>query len=385
MIKFTVKVKDLKKALSIASLATGKTSSNILSHSLFSIENDSVILYSTDQDKIAKACLPTVELENDNTENVLFTAEPKRIEKLITNSENDELSFLYDQKTKTLKVYASEDSKSYISLVSFNTEDFLTFDENLKDIDVKSVPSNTLLTGLRYISGFVSKNEKDKKFSNIFINEGAIYGTNGSTIVGAFQSADLEGIPAITIRKSMISPLLSMIEKMSPLDILVGVSEKYIVFFSSDYSFCFGFRNSTITMPRMPITLKIPEVDGFNIDRLNFQRKLNRLSLSSWEDIGIKMTVKDNKIFMETLLERKSHENIEGERLQGNNNPSFIVECEVLKKVLSQFSASNVDFYIHEKKCTVYSSANLEYKNESEELVSIPFIAVGSLTFARIS
>lgn len=385
MIKFTVKTEDLKKALSIAVLATGKTSSNILSHSLFSIENDSVTLYSTDQDKIAKSYLPVTDLKNSNSENILFTAEPKRIEKLINSSENTEFDFSYDPKTKTLKIYTSENSKSYISFPSFNTEDFLNFKDDLENINVENISSNILLAGIRFTSGFISKNEKDKKFSNIFIHEGTIYGTNGSIKIGAFQNMDLEKVPSITIRKQMISPLLSMLEKISPSEILIGASEKYIVFFSSDYSFCFGFRNSTITIPRMPISLEIPEVDGFNVNRLDFQRKLDRLSLSSWEDVGVKMTIKEDIISMETLLERKSQENIKCERLQGDKNPSFIIECEVLKKILAQFSASNIDFYIDKKKCTIYSSADLEYKNESDELVSIPFIATGSLTFARIA
>jgi len=321
MTRFTATIKDLKRALSVVALATGDASNSIHSHSLFCVSYDAITLYSTDEDKISMASFPLTNLETEGEDDVVqtqFTADPKRIQSLITNADIADVKFEYEPETKTLNVYASEDPKAFISFASFDPTNFLDFGKDLVDAkNIKNLPAGVFLTGIKFILGFLPKDDKNKKFSNLYMDNGVMLGSDGSIKVGAFLNDDFKDMPTLILRKPMLQPIVNMIDKLDLFEINVKHSNKFIVFFSPDEQFCFGFRNTTSTMIKFPITLDKPTTNGFNIERATTQKKLNRLALSSWEDIGVKMTVKDNELLMETATDRKSNERLSCSRVSG--------------------------------------------------------------------
>jgi len=198
MVSFATSTNELKKALSITILATGNEVNTIHSHALFKVnENkESVELWSTDGDKIALSNFPITSVEGDTA---TFTANPKRIQELISNSDSEEISFSHDPEKKTLKVYASDNKDSFISFATFDPENILVSDLSDQEINGKINP-HVLLKGIKFIQGFFLKSDKDKKYSNLYINEGTMYGSDGNSQIGAFKTPDLDGIPELAIR-----------------------------------------------------------------------------------------------------------------------------------------------------------------------------------------
>lgn len=381
MINFSVPIKDLKKALSIVALATGDMVNTIRSHTLFRInENkESITLYSTDEDKIAQASFFPSLIEGDIIE---FTADPKRILLLINNSDSKEITFTYDSEKKTLNVYASENKDAYISFASFEPKEFLNF--NLKDQKLNGkVNSDVLLKGIKFIQGFLPKDDKNKKFSNLFIEKGVMYGSDGDTKIGAFKSSEFKEIPELSLRKQMLPIIIRMVEKTKISEINIKSSDKYITLSSENDIYYFGFRQSIIKKPKLPISIEIPETDGFNVHRSTFIKKLNRLSLSSWEDIAIDSSYGENQILeMKTLTERPSFEKLPCKRVSGSEKVRFLMECGKFKNVLGLFQAPDVNFYLKERRCTIYSKADIIIEEKDKEPLKKYVTAIALLTLS---
>jgi hypothetical protein len=382
MVYFTTSAKDLKKALLVTILATGNEANTIHSHALFRISDDKekMILWSTDGDKIALSYFTISSIEGDI---VPFTANPKRIQELVNNSDSEEISFSYDPETKTLKIYASDNKESYISFASFDPENVLTSDLSDQELNGK-VNSHVLSKGIKFIQGFFAKSDKDKKFSNLYINNGTLYGSDGNVQVGAFNSSDLEGIPELAIRKQMLSPITTLIEKIKIPEMTIKSSKKYITISSENENYCFGFRQSITKMPKFPISIEIPDTDGYMIGISEFMKKIKRLSLSSWEEIAIIGTFDDNQILeMETYSERPSFERLQCKRIAGNKKVEFLINIKKIKNALNLFQASNANFYFSQKSCTIYSKAEILIAEDGKEITKKPFIAIALLKLDR--
>lgn len=374
--KFSTKADDLKKALSTIILALPvSTEDTISSHTLIKIGAEAK-LYATDNDKIAVAELPITESEGETS----FTVDPKKLSALVKSSSSPVIKFDYDPDTATLNVYASEEEDSYISFASFNPIEFIDFHEELEALKaVKTVNASVLVTGLRFIDSFVKKDEKDKKFSSLYITKGAIYGSNGSNKIAAFQSPDLDGFEMICLRKSIIGSVIDMVNKDDVLEILINESEKHVVFSTTDKKHIFGFKKLVNKMPDLPIKLGIPDSTGFNIEKSAILKKLDRFSLTSVKDVGIKFVLTPDRLFLETLTERKSKEQVFCTYLTDFNATEFTIKCDSFKDTIKAFMASNVNVYIQPTVLTVHSQADIIEGQEKK-----PFTAVVIIKLPRI-
>lgn len=394
MIEFTAAVTDLKKALAIVALATVDSAEDIQGHALFNFPGNGPVgcfyLYSTDKDKIASSRLPVSDVKSDKTgvtaEEIFgaqFTADPRKLQALISNTDQKQIKFTYDSATKTLNVYASENSDAYVSFASFKPEEFLTFEKELRlTIDVKTFDSSMFLSAIRFIQGFLPNDDKEKKFANMFFDKGTVFGTNGSYKIGAFQSDEFSGISDLSIRRIMLSPIASMLDKTDSSTIKLSSSDKLIAISLPDDSSTFGFRRSVLTMPKMPVSVDQPKQDGFNINRTALLKKLNRLAVVSKEDVGLKMELKGTELSIETETDRRSYEKITCQRVIGDTDLEFFMECSKVKSVLNLFQASNVDIHIDKTKCIIRSAAEL-VTIEGEKETKKSFISVGLLALAR--
>jgi hypothetical protein len=381
MIEFTATVGNLKKALSIVALATGDNVEDIHGHALFSTDENGVTLYATDEDKMATAFLPVEGL--DPGANTRFTLDPKKLQALIGTSKGDAIRFAYEDETKTLNVYASEDSDAFISFPSFDPDSFLTFNEDFATAkEVKTVESPVVTSAIKFIQGFLS-DDKNKKYSNVYIVDGKIYGANGSSKVGAFLSPSFEGVNLV-LRRAMLSSINTFIDKSATTEVIVKQTEKIIIFSTGLDNF--AFRKSVIDIPKLPISTQVPKGEGFIVDRGALLKKLNRLFLTHNQrnpEFGLKMTVKGTDIVMETIADRKSIEKITCERISGDSILDFTLDCIKLKDILGLFDAERVDVYQEKGKCTIYSDAKLILKEGNPPETS-PFVAVGLMTLAKV-
>ena len=380
---FTAKASDLKKAVSTTALATCAATETIKGHTLFTAANNMLVLQATDDDAIAYT---TMNIE-DLSERVVFSADPKSILELLKDSDTDKVRFDYSAETKTLNVYVSEDAESYVSFPSFDPNEFLSFNEHLKVMqEVDKISTSVLSTGIKFIQGFVSQDKKSAKYNNSFISEGVIYGSNGSNRVGAFKSDDLAKIFKLTIRPQMVNPILNFIDGLSQDQVSFRESEKMVLFTAVDSSSGFGFRKSTVDMPKMPITLEVPDMDGIYVNRRELIKKVNRISVAlrgGSEVKGVEMKVDGDTLNINTVADRKSVERIVCKRITGTEPLHFILDCGGLKKALSQFLADNIDIYSSPKvkKCFLYNAGELLIGEKDP--VKKPFISVCLLGVAR--
>jgi hypothetical protein len=187
----------------------------------------------------------------------------------------------------------------------------------------------------------------------------------------------------MSLRRTMLPNIISMIDKTEADDIVLKTTSKIIILTSPDNQYGFGFRKSTNEMPRLPITLKEPEVDAFNADRALLIKKLNRLGIAFGPDIGVKTSIGADSLNMETLTERKSTESMACKRTRGAAKLEFIIQHRMLKTILNLFQASNIDVYVEKAKCTMRSKADLEITGDNNQTVSKSFLAVALISLAR--
>jgi len=381
MIEFTTKLADFKKALNIVSLAIDESPELIKGQALFIAQASEALLYASNEDKIAKALLPIEGLQSPCS----FTIDPKRVQTLLSNSDTDIIKIGYDDESKTVLFYVSEESDSHVSFGSLDPSTAISFEEEIQEVkEIKSLDASIFLTGIKFILGFLPGDDKNKKFSHLFVTDGVMYGSNGSSKIGAFISPDIEGANKLVIRRSMLQPIVNFIDKTDTSTIIITETDKKLIFFSQDDHFCFGFRKSLIEQPKMPISVEPPNIKGFSIEKGPFIKKINRLSLTSRDDIGIKILVKNNEISMQTISDRPSTEKSLCKAFSENTDLDFVCKCGDLKNLLGLFQASSIDAYIDKTKCIIYSKAELLVEETGKDPTKKPFTAIGLMTLARI-
>jgi len=344
MTSFTANSKDLKTALGIACLATGQ-GDNLSGHALFKI-GQNLKIFSTDRDRISISECP---IQASGVEPIDFTSDPKKLTALINSSNSEVINFDYKPEEKTLNVYASENSSSYLSFPSLDTDDFNVFLSNATDFDtIKVVDSGILLAAISFVQGFISDDNKDKKFSRLYIENGVFYGSNGSNKVGAFSSPDFDGLNSIIIRKPMLGPLVNMINLTDTKDITIQDNDKFL-YFSTD-GFGFGFLKVIEEMINFPIEMEAPNCDAFKIDKNVFLKKINRLAIMGDNQIGIKAHISNNSSELSTLDERPSVELMDIVRISGTESFEFFFKHKLMMSTLKQFQSSDVDLYVKPKE-----------------------------------
>jgi hypothetical protein len=380
--EFIATIPDLKRALSVVSMAVGEGSETISGHALFDVKDNQIFIYSTDNDKMAATYLPVSSITADK--DVQFTADPKRIQKLISSSDSDIVKFTYDDPTKTLNIFVSENSESYVSFASFEPENFLTFDKDLEGAtEVRTIDATVLKTGIKFIQGFLPDKDTSKKYSNLYIIDGTMFGSNGSFKIGAFENEDLKDTN-LTIRSTMLPSIISLIDLTSTSDIVLLETAKITIISTKDRLNSFAFRKITIATPKFPLSTKIPEAEHFNVDCNALLKKLTRLSLTSKDEIGIKINVSSTDMSMETVADRKSYEKMLCKRDPESTALEFILECGKFKGILNSFQASNAEIYLDNSKCIIYSDASLLVEETGKEPVSKKFLAIGLLSLAKV-
>lgn len=378
---FFVQKEDMKKALSVVALATDESADHIWGHALFKIDGDNLKLYSTNKDKIAFGTCSVSKMEGDPEE---FTADPKKVTALLSSSDMEVIRFNYKKEENTLNVYASENKNAYLSFASFEPDKFLSFESKLKTAsNIATINAGIFLSGLKFIQGFLPPDDRNQKFARMYVEKGVMYGSNASNKIGAYLSPALEGLDGLIVRRPLLSSLCQMIDKINPTDINVKDANKHIIVMTPDDSFGFGFLKTTDNMIKFPISIQKPDTDAFTIDRNLFLKKLNRLAITSGNELGIKMKLRSTDIEMNTILERSSVENIDVHRFIGKDDVEFIVDYRLAKAILGLYQASNLDIFVDKSKYTIWSEAELEIQEENKEITKKSFTAIGLVSLAR--
>jgi len=382
---------DLRRAISVVSLSVDSAAlTPVDAHALFRLEGDKVSLFSTNKDMVSSATMVVKDVKIAEGETNEFTVEPKKILSLIAASDVDDIRFSYDPEKMTLSVYASEDQLSHLSFPSCDPEKFLkTFiDSFSKATKIKSMNSGILVHAIRFISGFLPTDVKNKKYQHSYIDDGIIYGSDGSNKIGAFGTPDFKGIESLVIRKEMISPIVALIEKSDMDTVKIQSTSKMIILSSEDGSYNFGFLRvpKDCEPPKLSLPIKKPDVTGFNLNKDILLKRLKRLSISATENVmGISISLDEdgNRLTMKSLNERESVESMECSKLQGDEPVKFVAEYRLMKNVLSLFKTEDVDLFVDNKKrrYTAMNRGSLQYFEKGEEK-SQSFESMGIVSLA---
>jgi len=374
MIEFTANVIDLKKSISIAGLGTDDKLDSITGLVLFKIQNNNIVLYATNNDKKAMAFLPTTGLSyNENC----FATDPDKIGALIGNLDVNQVRMLYDK--NTLTVFTSDDT--YLAFDCKYSSEFISFEDDFSQAEkIATISTDVLSTGIHYTQGFSATKTGTDKYSNVFITDGILYGTDGGSQIGAFYNINFKDVKKIVLRRLMISAINSMLEKGHFLNVVFKVTAKTVYITSEDDLYAFGFRKATGELPVLPISVVKPTCSGFRVDRKLLIKKLTQLSLTAKEEVGIKAVVKGVDLILETIGDRKSVEKITCD--SADYFEEFVLECNRMKKLLALFSAPKIDFYI-DKNFIIHSDAELIIE-DGKNVEKQSFVEVASIYKARI-
>jgi len=377
--QLSTKKEDFKKALNIVSLGVEDKEGSPQSHAIFRI-NDEMKISSTNGDRIATAICPIQQVSKTDT---VFTADPKKLADLVDKSGSEIIKLDYNSEDKTLKVFVSENENSYVSFASFEPDKLITFDTDLKKLQpLKTMNAALFLTGLKFIRGFLA-DPKNRKFSCMFVANGIMYGANGSNRVGAFKNTDLDGIEPLAFRQISLVPIITMINRLDPLNLQIMTTSKIIALFTTDNSMGFGFLKTNEEMPSFPIELSAPKTDNFTItDRTLFSTKLSRLAIAAGNSVGIKMSLSNTGLELSTIAERSSTEHMACKRNSGNETKDFIVDYRHFKLVMGLLQTDGVDVYVDERRCHIFSDGELEIK-EKEKTSKKSYRSVAVFSLAR--
>ena len=376
MLDIILDAKKLKDALNVASLAISSLENSLESHCLFELKNKKLKIISTDKDKkIALAIL-----DASSEEEGLFTADSKKILNLLKTSSQDSIRFSYFPETTTLEIYASEDKESFIALPSFDPTAFPAVEEIFdKSFEVKVLNAGVLLAGIRFIQEFLTKtNKSNNKFSNAFISNGIIYGTNGNNKIGAFTSPDLEGLNELVIPEIMLSPIASLIDKPDTLSI--RTTSTHVLIADSDLTTVFGFTKPQVKIPRIPIDIKEPQDStGAEINVNLLLKKIERLKITGDADLGLTLSLVSDKIILSTLQDRSSKDSMICKKI-GTEDKDTIIKCRVLEDILNAFSSVHKGTYeikmFLDKNLKFFWSGKLEIMDKKPQIKELTFAAI---------
>jgi len=377
MFKIVIESAALKKAMNIACLATENTESSVTGHCLFEFQNKTLKILSTDKRNLLAQSVMELPAEVDSR----FTIDPRKILTLLKTVESDSLTFLYDSEKATVQIFFSNTEESFISLPSFDPSQYAPVGEMFsKAYDLKTINAGVLLEGIRFIKGFLEP--KDKTFSNLYISNGVLYGSNGSTVAGAFTCPDLVGLDEIILPISILSPIMNLINNLDLQDVLIQTTSNNIIFASPDKTHAFGFTKVKAKMPKIPVSVKDPEVGGWTINKKTFLKKLGCFHITGNINLGIKGVFESDTLRLSTVADRSSKDFMDCKKIKDAADTFFVTECRLLEDTVSQFGGIDIDFFVLEKKIIIYNKANLEI-TEKDNKVMKPFTSVAAVVRSK--
>jgi DNA polymerase III sliding clamp (beta) subunit (PCNA family) len=373
--EFIVTTQDLKRALNISTLAV-EDSSLIKSHTLFEAKGDTVQCYSTDDDRIAMSSFPA-----EIDEPFKFTADPKRILSIANSADTDKIKFTYVSESKSVNIYASDTEESFVSLDSFDPLDVMDFWTEFKImVEGVTVDSSLLISGIKFTQKFIG-NKNDPKFGYLFIKDGIMYGTDGALKVGAYSGPSFEKIEKLTLRRTMLSPILSFLDDVGS-SVELKITKKKVVLSSMDNKAYFGFRSSTAEPVKLIASMDRPTTAGFNVEKNALSKKVSRLGYTTKEDPGLKLEFSDTELSLSTVTERKSFEKISCKRISGDGPLDFHIGCRVFEFALDTIQTEDIDIFAT-KGCLLYSKGKILVEEDDKKSVEKSFTAIALLALSR--
>jgi hypothetical protein len=217
----------------------------------------------------------------------------------------------------------------------------------------------------------------------MYIKGGVLYGSNGNNKAGAFTSPDLAELDDLVFPISTFPAIINLIETLDLSDVLISTTSNNIFINSPSKDFIFGFTKIQNAMPKIPITIDEPEINGWIVSKNAFIKKLNRLQLSGDSKLGVRCKFSQNEIQFSTIADRVSKDSLGCKLIKESESAevSCLTECRPLNNTLSQFGGDEVRFYV-QKKVILYQKGELEFLLQGNKIKK-PFIGAAAVALAK--
>lgn len=336
----------LKKAVSLAKKAISRVVvQQERSHILCTVKTDKMIVMSTNNDLKALCIIP---IENPDSKEFSFTADPKILEKLLSKISMSTIRISHNSEENLTKVYTKDSEKSFSTLQSFPPDRMLTFDVGMNGARSYPVSKKALLFALDFSANFLAPlKEEQKHFDFITIDRGIIYAANGSNKMGLLVFKTFQNVIEYKIRKSVAPFYKSFVEKMDGDSVTIVDTDKNIGVISEDNSMFFGCLKANIETPRIPKEHIVSEGPYIEVDKNELLNAAQRLVVNdltpqaSGLELKLRGTGKDS--YLETVLvsELDSREDIKCVRQNDSGEDvDRVVNYKLFESVLGSFDIS---------------------------------------------
>ncbi len=344
-----VKKEDLKKAI----VATKKALSTVIiqeerGHLLFSVTGSEMVVQGTNNDLKAR-CAVTV--DNIDSQNFGFTADPKIIEKLLTKIDLDLIRIQFNPDEYVIKIFTTESERSFSSLQSFPADKMLTFENPVQAEHTEHIiDKEVILFTLNYSSNFLAARKDDQKqFDFIVIDKGIVYAANGANKMGFIVFKAFSGVENFKIRKLIVPAFINFIKESQDKDIKLIESKKDIGLCSLDGKVCFTCLKSNVDAPNIPKELIVSDGPYIKIDKDELIKAIDRLMVSNTSKtnsgIEILLTGKgtDSALQISLVSSLKNTENYPCSRINDEEADDItrVVDYKIFRAILKSFSSSS--------------------------------------------
>jgi DNA polymerase III sliding clamp (beta) subunit (PCNA family) len=322
-------------------------------HLLFIVRGPKMIVQGTNSDLKARC---TIDITNSSGEDFSFTADPKILEKLVSKVEVNDINVNFDRETLVVKVYTTDNMKSFGTLQSFPPDKMLTFEEHLK-AERKEYPVNkeALMFSMKYALNYLAdKKEEQKQFDFVVINSGIVYAANGFNKLGLIVFKTFSGIPGMKIRKLVIPLDLVFVKGLEGTEVNLIETDKDVGVESMDGKYYFSFLKSTLEAPSIPKEYLKSEgaYTVINKDRLLKVSERAIITNNSTSMVGIELTLSGTgdtaDLEVKLLSNKVAIETVTCSRVNDENDQpiSHVLDFRMLKSVLSSFTTTE-DIRLH--------------------------------------
>lgn len=374
MYKLIIPKESLKKAVSFTKkslppLQLCKDES--IEHLLFNIENQTLTIKSTNFNFKA---LCSIEISNESDTNFSFTLNSKILEKLLTKIDVPDIELLYNSTENSIKIYTTENKKSYVTLKSFPIDSIQTFEKPEENLIINKhiINRNTLLSFLEVIQNFLpDENILASFFNEIVIKKDYMLASNGKSKICFILSDVFKNITKYSIEKTAL-PLYLDILKTSKDDevVLIETEEEYgIESKSKDMFFSYTKPNSE--------EIKIPEKylkatsTCIIVNKDKLSKALDRLSTLSIMNVPtFRITVKENDLLEiqiigghNSCISKDSIEYVECSKSDDKiNNIENVIDYKTIRSIINSVDMDNVKlFFFPDEKFFTMHSANTSF------------------------
>jgi len=378
-----VDTSELKRAVSITKKALPKViiqeERGHLFVKVFKNDTDQKVYFSaTNNDLKASVCINAYEASDSFS----FTVDPVILEKLLTKSDSNNTVIELNKEDLTIKVYTSDNKKSFNTMQTFPTDKMLTFNTTTDGRKEYYVNRAVLLSALEYGFKYLSPIKDDKKqFDFIIINKGISYAANGMNKMGFFISNEFKDIINYRIRKIMVPYLISNLKLINNDKIALIEDEKNTGISIND-SVYFSCLNSTIESPKIMTDLIKGDAPYTKIDKNALKKAMERLTVSSTTAAGITLKLEGTEqatLEMELISNLKNVETLNCTRLNETEylTTEHVIDYSLFKSIMSSFEDKDIKLYIND-------TSRFFKINSSGEIETIKYLAIGLGSYSKV-